>query len=75
MPKLWKANVQADKKPYQFQKTELLAELDETSARKLYEKAMKHPHVNLYILWMCVADEKKYGVPAKTYIYLEGFIF
>lgn len=75
MPKLWKTNVQVDKKPFWFQTTELLAELDEPTSRKLYEKSMKHVHVDLYLLWMCVADEKKYGVAAKTYVYLEGFIF
>lgn len=72
---LWLVAVQVDRKPFSFDKVKLLAEVDKATADKIFETSMKHPHIHVNVLWMCVKHEKQYGVDARTYCYLEDYVW
>lgn len=70
---LWEVKVQIYKVPCSYEKVRLLAELDQATANAVHEKGLKHPYISGNVMWLCINDEIKYGVPARTFCLLENY--
>ena len=70
---LWVVNVQKDVKPYSYEKVRLLAQLSQGEANKIWETSIKHPHISEGVIWLSFKQEKKYGINAMTFCYLEDY--